>query len=128
MRGIGKRNVSLLMILMVAFMLLVGCGAKEEESEAKSLGQELFPDSTGLLDTLKMVQEGGGSSGNYAMGGDGSNEGTEETGASADGDGGNGNAGAGSATTGVGLIADLTDTIKSPEDYEGEWVNITARK
>ena len=132
MRGIGKRNVSLLMILMVAFMLLVGCGAKEEESEAKSLGQELFPDSTGLLDTLKMVQEGGGSSGNYAMSEGEANGGREETGAGAEEDGGNENAesesddfGAGNdVVLDVGFVADITNTIKSPDDVYGEYVPI----
>ena len=62
MRRNGKRFASCLLVMALALALMAGCGAKSDDIEVKSLGQELFPETTGLLDTLKMVQEGGGSS------------------------------------------------------------------
>ena len=61
MRRNSKRFVSCLLVMALALALMTGCGAKSDDIEVKSLGQELFPETTGLLDTLKMVQEGGGS-------------------------------------------------------------------
>ena len=58
MRRNSKRFVSCLLVMALALALMTGCGAKSDDIEVKSLGQELFPETTGLLDTLKMVQEG----------------------------------------------------------------------
>ena len=115
MRRNSKRFVSCLLVMALALALMAGCGAKSDDIEVKSLGQELFPETTGLLDTLKMVQEGGGSSTASAKSEGKTKESSEDAGGDDKSD---------AVQAEVGFIKDITDTINSPEDEYGETVSI----
>ena len=132
MRRNGKRFASCLLVMALALALMAGCGAKSDDIEVKSLGQELFPETTGLLDTLKMVQEGGGSSAASAKSEGKAKEVSDEAKAEPESNGEgegqepesedkeNGRA----VVLDVGFITEITDSINSPDDVYGEYITI----